>query len=325
MKKSLLAAAILAAAFAAPAMAQVTIFGIVDASVRNVDNGSTNRSSLASGGLAPSRLGFKGTEDLDSDLTASFHLEHGFESDTGAQTDTMFWSRRSTVSLTSATYGEVRLGRDFVPTYVANSTFDPFGATGIGSLNSMVDVFGAGTKVRASNQAQWFSPSFSGFSGSVSVAASEGVVGAKYTGGRLAYASGPLAVQVAYGVTEMGANDFSQAVVGASYDLGYATVQGSVINGKRGSNDQKTYTVGSLVPFGVGTFRASFIHADNSGSNNANMLALGYVHNLSKRTAVYGTYALIVNDSGSARTLAAPSPVAGDKSQGVELGIKHSF
>jgi hypothetical protein len=41
------------------------------------------------------------------------------------------FSRRSTVSLSGA-FGELRLGRDYVPTYRNESVFDPMGTVGVG-------------------------------------------------------------------------------------------------------------------------------------------------------------------------------------------------
>ena len=63
-------------------------------------------------------------------MAASFWLESGFTQDSGATGLTSF-SRRSTVSL-SGGFGELRLGRDYVPTYWNESVFDPMGAVGVG-------------------------------------------------------------------------------------------------------------------------------------------------------------------------------------------------
>ncbi|REN08746.1 porin, partial [Mycobacterium tuberculosis] len=60
----------------------------------------------------------------------------------------------------------------------------------------------------------------------------------------------------------------------------------------------------------------------------------GYVHNLSKRTALYGTIARVSNKNGAGNTVGAgPSYVATfnrtalqpKSSTGYEFGIRHSF
>ena len=98
-------------------------------------NGKTeNRvTSLLNGGLSPSRLGFKGNEDLGGGLQAVFTLESGLNAaygsipngriaDSYSQANTpyasqegsydgQFFARESTVGFKSATWGELRIGR----------------------------------------------------------------------------------------------------------------------------------------------------------------------------------------------------------------------
>ena len=68
------------------------------------------------GYMLPSRWGIRGTEDLGGGLYAGFWLESAVLPDTGAA-QAAFWGRRSTVSLGSKDYGELRLGRDYTPTF----------------------------------------------------------------------------------------------------------------------------------------------------------------------------------------------------------------
>ena len=83
MKKHLIAAAV-AGAFAVPAMAQVTVFGIIDMGYashkqENQAGSITAKSSgVQPGNHAGSRIGFRGEEDLGGGLKASFHFEQGF-------------------------------------------------------------------------------------------------------------------------------------------------------------------------------------------------------------------------------------------------------
>ena len=135
-----LAIAALATATAAQAQSSVTVSGIADAAVRvvsNEDRGSVK--SLVSGSNSTSRLVFRGTEDLGDGLSAGFHLEHGIRLDSGeAVQSTQFWDRRSTVSLASRTLGELRAGRDFVPSYVAWTRHDPFSYVGVGGSTNLI-------------------------------------------------------------------------------------------------------------------------------------------------------------------------------------------
>jgi predicted porin len=64
-------------------------------------------------------------------LAASFWLEAPITNDDGQQGISTF-ARRSTVSL-SGGFGEVRLGRDYSPSFWNDSVFDPFGVIGVGT------------------------------------------------------------------------------------------------------------------------------------------------------------------------------------------------
>ena len=129
MKKTLIAVAALTAAAGAFAQSTVTIFGVLDTSVAHISSGGSKVTGLSNGGLSSSRLGFRGTEDLGGGLAAGFWLEGGLAVDNG-NSGGYGLERRSTVSLSSNTFGELRLGRDKVPAYLNIETFDPFGDTG---------------------------------------------------------------------------------------------------------------------------------------------------------------------------------------------------
>src|SRR5262245_40141640 len=86
MKKSLIALAVLAAAGAASAQSSVALFGIIDATYaygKGNGTGSTKKNQLTNSGYNASRLGFRGTEDLGSGMSASFWLEAGLVNDDG--------------------------------------------------------------------------------------------------------------------------------------------------------------------------------------------------------------------------------------------------
>ena len=86
----------------------------------------------------------------------------------------------------------------------------------------------------------------------------------------------------------------------------------------------------------AGVVRVSYIRANASGlsntngadtnPNDANQFAVGYLHSLSKRTALYATVAR-VNNKGAATYAVATTPTmaAGKESTGFEFGVRHSF
>jgi predicted porin len=136
MKRTLLAlASCTVLCGAASAQSSVTIFGVVDLNARWLDNNGVTQYSMSQDGLAPSRLGFRGVEDLGGGLKAGFWLEMPLNPDIGNAGVRLAFTRRSTVSLSNA-WGEVRLGRDETATYYNSGHFDPFGDTGIGAAGN---------------------------------------------------------------------------------------------------------------------------------------------------------------------------------------------
>ena len=143
MKKSICAAGLGAACFAAAAQSSVTVSGTMDLGLRQVRNGSVGTiKSEVSGANATSKLIIRGFEDLGGGLSASFFLDATILGDTGAAGASapagQFWDRRSTVSLADSRLGEVRLGRDWVPTHLAWTVFDPFTTLGIAIANTFL-------------------------------------------------------------------------------------------------------------------------------------------------------------------------------------------
>ncbi|MBK6470351.1 MAG: porin [Betaproteobacteria bacterium] len=221
---TLAAVSLLATALPATAQSSVTVFGVVDLAARSVKN-DTNQKQLAASGLSSSRLGFRGVEDLGGGLKAGFWLEGALTADDGNASGFNF-QRRSTVSLMGG-FGEIRLGRDKVPTQLNWDAFDPFDNTGMGantrlSVASGLVPTGGSYNVfsRANNMISYITPSLGGVFGQASVAAGEGALGNKHMGLRAGYSGGALLAAVGYGNTEVtGAIDAKETNFGVSYDL----------------------------------------------------------------------------------------------------------
>lgn len=424
MKKSLVALAALAVAGIASAQSSVTLFGVVDASISSVSNKSdlyvanpfaqinnpfayayvpgslkTSKTGLNNSAYNSSRIGFRGTEDLGGGLAASFWLEGALNNDDGgsggatafSQNATGQFNRRSTVSL-SGGFGEVRLGRDYKPTFWNFTVFDPFGTNGSGTALIHKAAGLESSNVRASNSVGYFLPgNLGGFYGQVQygfheqLKADDGLQGSvnnnsrggRYAGGRFGYANGPLDVAVAYGMQNNTSNflagtdtNAKNLNVGASYDFGVVKLFGQVASIKQkvdysGSNEpffnpstkMTGYLLGATVPVGAGLIRASYgqvkIKVDQQAvlfpslfapayeDPKANQFALGYVHNLSKRTALYATGTYVRNKNGAGFTagsgnIDAAYATAGTfngtaavyrpkTSIGYDFGIRHAF
>jgi predicted porin len=321
--------------------------------------------SLASGGYQQSRIGFRGTEDLGGGLSASFWLESVILADSGngsiSSTNNQLsgtgapipgsqgitFNRRSTVSL-AGSWGELRLGRDHVPFFWNTANFDPFQANGIGSVVNLgigalniltgAQLNGTSWGARASNSIGYFLPNLGGFYGQAMYAmgenpsntaiSSNGNVGSV----RLGYANGPINIAYAWGQTDFFLNaakpstSYQTQSVGASYNFGVAKLTGLWSQDKAVGKSSGVYLVGATVPLGAGEIRGSYSWGSTTAhALDGSQIALGYIYNLSRRTALYGDYSYIRNSGKLASyNLGVITPV-GQNTYGVDFGVKHSF
>lgn len=356
MKKSLIALAVLATAGVASAQSSVTLFGIVDATLA-VGNGSiADRTQLTNSGYNSSRLGFRGTEDLGGGMSASFWLEAGLNNDngTGGSNNTnnqasgavangggLNFNRRSTVSLAGG-FGEIRLGRDYTPQFWNLTVFDPFGTNGVGSTQTLGSIITGQTAVRASNSIGYFLPGkLGGLYGQVQYYMGENASNATNAttavnisddgtgyGLRIGYAAGPLNIALATSKTTFRLADVNQSNLGAQYDFGMAKLMAHMSKDSAGNVDATGYLVGALIPVGAGEIRLAYSqHEAEAGAANpsSTKIAVGYVHNLSKRTALYTTFANVKNKGGAAAALNGSVTAPNSTSKGYDFGVRHSF
>lgn len=349
-------AALALAAAGAHAQSTVTVAGMADAAVRSVSNaGLGSVKSLVSGNNATSRIIIRGVEDLGGGLSAGFWLEHGLLLDTGAAAQaTQFWDRRATASLASRSWGEVRAGRDFVPTYVNWSRYDPFGHIGAAGSNNFASAtpngpirsaFGSNpnTTVRANNAVQYFLPAgLGGLEGGVMLAAGEGGIVAngltKSTGIRLGWAGGPFGVSAATVTSENNqttSGKFKDTAVGGNAAFGDLKLTAAWRKFEQASARQTNMILGVVYSIGTSDLKFSYLKANMAGrvgttsidANDAKQLGLGYVYNLSKRSALYAHYSRIDNEGAATFVVpGGPAGIAGGKtSTGYEAGLRHTF
>jgi predicted porin len=352
MKKSLIALAALAAAGVASAQSSETLLGIVDATYAHGSGSVSSKTQLTNSGYNSSRLGFRGVEDLGGGMNASFWLEAGLTNDDGRGAATninnqasggaiaglnggqgLTFNRRSTVSL-GGSFGELRLGRDYTPQFWNLTVFDPFGTNGVGTTQTLNSIITGATAVRASNSIGYFLPAnLGGFYGQVQYYMGENNSGtATHNDGngwglRFGYGNGPLNVAVATSRTTYAAGDVHQSNIGGQYDFGMAKLIAHYSRDKNGSVTGKGWLIGGLIPVGPGDVRLAYsrYETDAVGSPETKKWALGYVYNMSKRTALYATYARVNNNGTAASALNGSVTAAGNSSSGYDLGIRHSF
>jgi predicted porin len=336
--------AVLAASGAAMAQSSVTLFGVVDARYAAGKGSVSNVAKLSNSGIASSRLGFRGVEDLGGGMKASFWLEAGVNNDDGsgsasnsnnqpvtalasAGTQGLTFNRRSTVSLEGG-LGEVRLGRDYTPQFWTETAFDPFGTNGVAT--NIAYGKGGVTGVRASNSIAWLSNSMGGVKVWAQTYMGENASTAPKAGNgnayRITFDQAALSLAYAGSKTTTGAgttNDTSN--IAGSYDLGVAKLTAMSTTTKiTGAADIKGRLLGAFVPMAGGTFKLALSQTDNGGKISK-QTGLGYVMPLSKRTNVYATYARIGNSGGASAGANGSVTGVNQSSTGYDFGVSHSF
>ena len=332
MKKSLLALAVLGAfAGAASAQSSVTIYGVADAAISRTDNGTTTNTTLDSGKLSGSRIGFRGTEDLGGGLKAIFTLENGFNIDNGAMADTArLFNRQAWVGLNGG-FGTVKAGRQMTPVYANLGTFDPFGNAQAGDSARIFNTEYEGSRW---DNSLTYNFSAQGFRAEVNYALGEVAgtsSGNRAIGGFAGYKNGPLDVVAIYQKVNnaTGTDDRTTWMIGGNYDLGfikpyfaYASAKGATT--ATNNTDARDMLIGLTAPVSAaGTIVASYARKDNklAGNADADQWAIGYQHALSTRTTLHTSYGRLSNDGGSSLRVVTPGETATE----FTVGVRHTF
>jgi predicted porin len=208
----------------------------------------------------------------------------------------------------------------------------------------------SGVAVRASNTIGYFlPPNLGGFYGQAQywMGENDDTTGIEDDGSgfglRIGYGQGPFNVALGWARTNYdaaGLDDFTTWNLGGQWDFGMAKLMAQYgrDEGAAGgaSVEGRGWLIGALVPVGAGEVRASYSEYrwdfGAAGEPRARKFAVGYVHNLSKRTAVYATIARARNSDGFVGAprvaLGASTFGAGTingSSTGYDIGIRHSF
>jgi predicted porin len=275
------------------AMAEVTIFGIVDQAygMSSTKVGTVSKKTTTVGGqYTGSELGFKGSEDLGGGLKANFQIHFGPMSTETTASPTNYQSH---VGLAGG-FGAVKLGQYYSPLFFHNASYDATGQSGIG-MNA-ANAVSASTQF-ISNAIQYDLPTFvPGLA--VSYAMSKGEVARPATTAlndisniRLSYTTGALSAgyssQTAKGLAGASTKDSG---TGVSYDLGMAKLMYNATSSKattatvatKGSN------IGISIPFGATTLNYTSTTSKNTSTSNAQSSGslLQVIHALSKRSSL---------------------------------------
>lgn len=321
------------------AQSAVTLYGIVDATVRYADNSPPTGDSLKSvgdGAWTGSRWGFRGSEDLGGGLKGIFNLEGGFDPSSGVtqqSTSTAnfgqgvapngrLFGRAAYVGLSSG-LGTLTIGRQQTLAHDMAGRFQPQSNPNQDSLS----VFSGHHVSRQDNLVKYINK-FGPFGIGLSATASEG--NGRSWGASGQYAKGPIDV-VAYAQNMRSFNGQETRKIyglGGRYNIteGLKLYLGGMLRDHDESEQEnKVYTAG--VNFNLTEkllLTASFTRdrqtGVDSGSRKVSWVSGDYA--FSKRTDVY----LVLDHNELSGSFPVPSFMGTrDNQTGVTAGLRHRF
>ena len=91
--------------------------------------------------------------------------------------------------------------------------------------------------------------------------------------------------------------------------------------------DGRGWQLGAVFPVATGEFRASHsrYRTTAAGSPAGGKTAIGYVHNLSRRSAIYVNAVHLRNSGGASFALGGATTAPNGSSSGFDVGVRHFF
>ncbi len=270
MQKKIIALAV-AAAFSAPAFADVNMYGVVDAAVvRASADGQKSDLQAVSGGLSSSRFGVKSVQDLDNGMKAVAVLEYGLDTQSNATVGTTaagVLNARQQMLAVAGGFGTVATGYLQTTGYDFAVKFDPTAGSSVSPLQNVTKgstflIGSAAAAARAQRALAYISPELLGgltvavnYSTAIAglgdlTVANTAAVQSKTTAMLLSatYNAGPLSAGVVYAGATAGTSypnlatatatlSATDIAFGASYDLTVAKLFATYQTSTTGTNN----------------------------------------------------------------------------------------
>ncbi|MFY9327320.1 MAG: porin [Georgfuchsia sp.] len=363
MQMKLIALAIAGlASTAALAESNVTIYGIMDASIDLTDTGdsaTTSGQQVTKISSNQSRIGYKGSEDLGDGLSAIFQIETAINADGG--TTSSLNSRNTFVGLTDKTWGRFIMGQHDSP-YKTNR-IDYFGDH-LGDHRNLMGLGTASFDSRPSNTIRYDSPDMAGLKIALEwAAAAEGATtsgaskAAFFAGSGIYTITDEWDVRAAYqrhkystatGSTFLAASGITDGQAQRAWKLGTKYKSGPFSVGfeyedisddfaAAATKEHKAWTLGGSYKVGNNDFKLAYTVRDDIkgvADSGAKQIAVGVDHIMSKRTKLYAEYVKLTNDSAAdfsltgagGNTTGGTKPLAaGGDPSAWQFGMKHVF
>ncbi|WP_158940173.1 porin [Burkholderia sp. S171] len=207
------------------AQSSVTLYGLVDTTIRYLTNANSKNDAqvaMGEGVESPSRFGLRGTEDLGGGLSAVFKLENQFQLWSGKldNSNNQLFQRAAYVGLSSQQYGTLTFGRQTSPFFeMMGSVYDPMT---IGDFWQDSYVYNPVGPFLFTNSSVKYSGKFGGLQveGMYGFGGVPGSVGENSMYGLTAsYTLGPLSADVGFQQNDVSSKKFNIVNVSAVYSV----------------------------------------------------------------------------------------------------------
>jgi len=333
--------------FVTPVVADTTLYGKLHTSVDVTNTGGNNAGSQTHISSNSSRIGIKGKEIISDNINAVYGVEWGLNA---VENGRGLSDRNQYVGLEGKSWGSVKVGHMDTPNKAVGRKVEMFGDE-LGDARTLTANFDGDTASdrRASDVVMYTTPEINGFSAQAALINQDN--GDQGYSANAMYDNNGLFVGVGHTNLDSGkapnvsgttVSSKQTSRIAASYDTGKFKVAGMYqkdtdIDGIA-DTDRDVYGVGASVKTASGKIKVQHYVTNDVGNRadaGANLTAVGYDHNLSKRTKVYaqyveldndksGTYSIANNGHGDTVTVDLTGTESSDPS-GVSMGIVHKF
>lgn len=334
MKKQIIAAAV-AAAFAVPAAAQVTISGRIDNSVGSFKSSAGATTTEMRGSLiTTNQIVISGAEDLGGGLKANFRVLTGFNSDTNTRTQATAVTEEGLASNTggfdfggrgiqvgvSGGFGSIDLGKS---TGVHSNAVVVTG--GFFGNQTAVSTTAASLRARPNNSITYSTPTVSGMRGQLvyGLGSEADPSTSKQTELAAFYSAGNLSLSIGHGsIADVAAagNDVTESSAFVNYRVGNINIRGRYLattHKTTTTSEMASYSLGVSFPLsGALSGAVEMVNLDSKATTDADFdkTAVGVFYDFSKRTNVYAVY---TRQDQKLSTLQDPTVMA--------VGLRHNF
>ena len=342
MNKNILAIAVAAAMVAGStaAMAEATVYGKIHMSIDSLDNGASN--TVVTGGADDSgiyvasnssRLGIKGSADLDGGLKAIYK----YEMSTDYSSESLRGNRNAYLGLKGG-FGTALAGRHDTPYKTVGRKNDMFGDTIADARNLTND----GSQDARVTDVLVYANKFGAVDFALAYVVDDGTKDAGATSFSLGFKQGPLKLAAAMqnvNKPAVGAKESSAMRITAGYKMNAITINANyeteTDTGGVDGNDSTGMGLAASMKSGANTFKATYATRENDlgTDDTGTMMAVGVDHKMGKMTSVYAIYATMGNDDGANFRLGGsghssgdrPAAATGEDFTGISVGMIHKF